>query len=216
MKMIRWFGKWLFTSLLICLVTVMTTWYMVNAYVDSLLKYLDIDPNQLRMPMTQVLGQVSDDWSALHTEGSSDPVGGERDKLQEGSDHSDPGSSSINEEPEEQEVDGEVEEDEEEIPPAGAVPVMGQVSESGESGIAGEEVIISQDEFNQTKDEISNADKIKIFMIAQQLPQDTMQELSLYMENGLTQEELLAIQDMMEEHLTPEQYEQLMEIMQKY
>lgn len=212
MKMIRWFGKWLFTSLLICLVTVMTTWYMVNAYVDSLLKYLDIDPNQLRTPMTQVLGQVSDDWSALNSAGSSIPVEGKR----EGLDTLDAEYGSEDKGSDEQQVDGEIEEEEKEIPPAGAVPVMGQVSQSSESGAGGEEVIISQDEFNQTKDEISNADKIKIFMIAQQLPQESMQKLSLYMENGLTQEELLTIQAMMEEHLSPEQYEQLIEIMRKY
>lgn len=230
MKLIRWFGRWLAVALFITLVTVMTTWYMVNAYVDSLLRYFEINPEHVRIPAAKVLEQIAKDWNEASGMVKQDsPLTGAEGGLSappeeppgetvlpdgnsnQGDD--DGGAASSNPEgeqalPQEQEKPA--------VSPPDAMAVWGQIDNSQEAGVEAEEIVISMETFNRMKDAISDEDKQRILAIVSQLPQETIQEISFLMENGVTKEEMMSIQNMVKAGLSGEHFEELMEILRKY
>ncbi|WP_270166984.1 hypothetical protein [Paenibacillus sp. SYP-B4298] len=88
----------------------------------------------------------------------------------------------------------------------------------GEQELDGSDpLVLSADELVQTKGQISAEDKQKMFaIIAERLPQQAWQTISLYMEDGLTESELQDIQQIVAQHLNDEEYQSLMEILKKY
>lgn len=88
----------------------------------------------------------------------------------------------------------------------------------GEQELGGSDpLVLSADELVQTKGQISAEDKQKMFaIIAERLPQQAWQTISVYMEDGLTESELQDIQQIVAQHLNDEEYQSLMEILKKY
>ncbi len=108
---------------------------------------------------------------------------------------------------------------------SGATAADGASSSRGEGvpGVGEQELdgsdplVLSADELVQTKGQISAEDKQKMFaIIAERLPQQAWQTISLYMEDGLTESELQDIQQIVAQHLNDEEYQSLMEILKKY
>jgi hypothetical protein len=212
MRLLLWIGKWLAAAVLISTITVMTAWYSVNAYVESLLRYFNLDPAQISVSITDMLAQASKDWKAANSRIGQYPredgfLGGEESGKRIADADQDAGDERNLEE------DGAASEA---ASPDDAVAVWGRISEAQEAGGQGGEMVLTLEQFDQVKNEISNEDKIRIFAIVSKLPQESIQELSLYMENGVTQEELVSIQQMLENFLTKEQFDELMQIMKKY
>ncbi|CAK4844816.1 unnamed protein product [Aphanomyces euteiches] len=79
------------------------------------------------------------------------------------------------------------------------------------------ELVMSADEFSKKKDQIDEADKIKIFtLLAARLPQTEFQQLSTYVEDGVTEEEWVDIQKIVEKYLKPEEYKELQDLLANY
>ncbi|WP_338553741.1 hypothetical protein [Paenibacillus sp. KS-LC4] len=89
-------------------------------------------------------------------------------------------------------------------------------SEEGAS-IDGTETAVTTDQLNQVKSQMSDTDKSELFgLLMTKLPQEAWQTISGYMENGLTDQELTALQQVISQHLSKEEYEQIMSILKKY
>ncbi len=95
----------------------------------------------------------------------------------------------------------------------------GAGANSGSAGgeIDGTETAMSTEELSEVKQQMSDEDKQKLFaLLMNKLPQNTWQTISQYVENGLTEQELTTIQQIMAQHLDKEEYEQMMTILKKY
>lgn len=92
-------------------------------------------------------------------------------------------------------------------------------SEPGTDGssIDGTETAVTTDQLNQVKSQMSDTDKTELFgLLMTKLPQEAWQTISGYMENGLTDQELTELQQVIAQHLSKEEYEQIMSILKKY
>ncbi|MOA63055.1 hypothetical protein D3C78_1886510 [compost metagenome] len=64
---------------------------------------------------------------------------------------------------------------------------------------------------------MSQADKDQIFsLLMLKLPQEALQSISFLMEEGLTEAELIQIQQLLAQYLDTEEYDSMMEILKKY
>ncbi|MDF2921139.1 MAG: hypothetical protein K0R57_53 [Paenibacillaceae bacterium] len=77
--------------------------------------------------------------------------------------------------------------------------------------------IVSAESLTTTKDKISNDDKMKLFsLLISKLPPTEVQAISVIMEDGITQQELLELDTIMQKYLTDEEYRQVIEILERY
>lgn len=73
---------------------------------------------------------------------------------------------------------------------------------------------MTTDDLTEVKDQMSDEDKEKLFsLLMTKLPQESWQTISQYIENGLTEQELTEIQQIMAQHLDKTEYGQMMEIL---
>jgi hypothetical protein len=87
----------------------------------------------------------------------------------------------------------------------------------GTGGIDGTETALTPSELTETKDKMSDEDKDKLFeLLMTKLPQESLQQISTYMEEGLTEQELINIEQIMAQYLDTQEYESMMDILKKY
>lgn len=87
----------------------------------------------------------------------------------------------------------------------------------GTDGIDGSETAMTTDELTETKDKMSDDDKNKLFeLLMTKLPQESLQQISAYMEEGLTEQEIINIEQIMAQYLDTKEYESMMDILKKY
>ncbi|MCZ8524067.1 MULTISPECIES: hypothetical protein [Paenibacillus] len=77
-------------------------------------------------------------------------------------------------------------------------------------------VVMSGEEFNKLKDGLSESDKSKVFgMLYNRVPPEEMQKISLLLEDGITAAELKELEQVLQKHLKPEEYTQLLGMIDK-
>ncbi len=78
-------------------------------------------------------------------------------------------------------------------------------------------LVMSAQEFNEKRKKLTNQDKSAIFSIVMtKLPQTELQKMSLLLEDGITEEELADLVDVMNAYLEQEEVEKLLAILNKY
>jgi hypothetical protein len=104
--------------------------------------------------------------------------------------------------------------------PEDAVAVWGTgISAEDKSGKTtdSQKLVISAEEFNRKKDLISDDDKMSIFsLLVKSVPAEQMQQLSQIAEDGVTTEELTQVQSLVERYMQPNDYKELLAILNKY
>ncbi|NDI36923.1 hypothetical protein [Chengkuizengella sediminis] len=209
MKFIGWLSKTLFQTILVSTLTLFITLYMVNLYVDRLMGQLEIENTLPKIQISDVLSYFVNQDNLPNTEKESNS------SLEEFiNDH-----EKQNTEPET--VQNEVLDDDftdTQENDVDAVEVWNQQENSaGTEDMVSDEVLFTAEAFTQTKDLLSDEDKMIIFsLIISNLPQGQLQELSTMMEEGITLNELISIESIMKEHLDEVEYEQLLTILEKY
>ncbi|WP_168123302.1 hypothetical protein [Paenibacillus sp. HB172176] len=89
--------------------------------------------------------------------------------------------------------------------------------EGSVDGAIGTEVAITEEGVTDAKEKMSDEDKSKLLeLLMTELPQETWQQISSYMEDGLTDDELLDVQQLMAQYLDEGQYNEMMGILKKY
>ncbi|WP_274654901.1 hypothetical protein [Paenibacillus humicola] len=100
-----------------------------------------------------------------------------------------------------------------ETPDSGAAADSGSVSdEASNDGLA-----MSTQDLNKAKSAMSDEDKQQLFdVMMSKLPPDAWQKISGWMEDGLTDDEMTQVQQLMAQYLDRDQYDKMMSILKKY
>lgn len=222
LKAAVWIAKIIAAGLIVSFLSIWTTGYIVNSYVQTLLKQYNLPLEVQPMALSGVWGKL---WGAEPVQpedsektGTDEAEGDDKVAVDAFSDQtSNPPLTDIG-------IGG------------GTKAEGGTSGQSGQSGastgttedstqpddddapsIDGSETAITTEDLNEMKDQMSEADKDQLFgMLMSKLPQEAWQTISGYMENGLTDEEITQVEQLMAQHLDRDQYEQMMAILKKY
>ncbi|WP_379156023.1 hypothetical protein [Paenibacillus sp. sgz5001063] len=185
-------------TLAVCLIVVLasalsilTTAYVVNTYIQSVLASFDI---KLDGPEPGIGGFMKSltgmnakpaESDTAEDEGTSAPNSNKTDK-----DDSKSGEKTV-----------------EEDAPKDALPVMGEASSE-------QELVMTPEAMLNLKENLPADDKTNIFNILMaKLPQEEMQKISKAMEDGLTESEVQELQQVIGKYVDPEEYETLMKML---
>lgn len=225
MKWIGWLVKLVATVVAVSLLTMATTGYVVNSYVQSLL-------GSYNLPVTghaPSLGNIMKGMLGLG-EGAStsgNPSGSRSDQdavdankqvnsLGRGDSAVNPGGPTVaddlqqggNSEPQTDETNG--------TAPDGALPVMGGLEAGGDALAQDSQVVVTPDDLVAKKDELPDQEKEEIFAILMsKLPQEDMQRLTNALEGGLTETEMINIEQILSKHLNKAEYAKVIEMLKE-
>lgn len=193
MKLFSWLSKLLFTTLFVSVLSITITIFMVNMYAQEMIKSVGIQIDDSKFTFSNVLSQLSGQGNTMN-EGELEL------ELQE---------DNVSESPSSDEVKND------------AVEVWKQQSTTNvqerEEIEEKSNIVITIEEFNKTKDLLSDEDKMSLFsMVISKVPADEVQKLSLLMEDGITQEEMNEIEEIIGLYLNEEEYENLLSILNRY
>jgi len=223
-----WLGKTIAAGLIISFLSIWTTGYIVNSYVESLLK-------QYNIPIEMKPAAVSGVWGKLWGAGGGQTAG-KSDQKDGAANQGTAGQETANQETEGQVTAGQEtaeQESQQGLPPLtgigggggaetnseGVQPDSGVIEGgTGEAdGLDGQELAVTTDDITGLKEEMSSEDKDQLFtLLMSKLPQESWQTISVLMEEGLTDDELITLQQIMAQHLDKEEYESMMTILKKY
>lgn len=188
MKLIGWIGKMIITAMVVAAISAATTLYVMNVYVEEMLKPYGAAIPSKRMDFAEFVANL---WngSNIVSQGGTAQQGKERMPQ--------PDAGKVA------------------LPEDDAVAAWSQFG-AGEAG-AKEKVVISAEQFQATREKLSEEDKVTVFtMLISQLPEEELQHISTKLEDGLTAAELKEIEEIIGQYLLPEQMDKLMEIVNKY
>lgn len=237
MKWIGWLAKWAAGALLAAALSVLTTFYMVESYMDALLDRWNL--GSLEAPELDLdrLFSMRDRMAGTGAPAADrlDPAAPSRDRT-EGSRETGRGrpaggalkvdaSPAATERPE-QPVSGETGESgpasgfhpdpsgkEEDGAASGYEPVPDALPVFGQTSLQ-DGFFLSAEAFNEKRKNLSEADKLEIFTILlNDVPQEELQRLSELVEDGITAEEAALIAKSLQEHLGPDELERLLAIL---
>lgn len=222
LKKIGWLSKLVAAGLILSFLSIWTTGYIVTSYVETLLKQYNMPLEVPPMAMSGVWGKL---WGADPLMATDTLVEGDKQASADGTTQPDEAAGNDHgEAPVAVDAFGEATE-----PPltdigigggtqanGGAAPEVGEVQE-GTAGIDGTETAVTTEDLTEVKEQMSDEDKEKLFgLLMSKLPQESWQTISQYVENGLTEQELTTIQQIMAQHLDKTEYGEMMEILKKY
>ncbi|WP_210089888.1 hypothetical protein [Paenibacillus turicensis] len=196
MKWLSWIGRLIITIVVVCLLTVVTTGYVVNYYIERML-------SRYHISMTDGGPSVTDIMKGLVGVQSSTTSPTDEESSSKGKDQDKDNMSLPN------------------MPPATGGANAGNGEASGNSSgnqtsNQKENVVVTPDDLIAKKEGIESKDKEAIFTILMsKLPQEEMQKLTEYMEGGLTEAEVLAIEQMLSKYLDKTEYAKVMEVLKK-
>lgn len=223
LKSVGWLAKLVAAGLILSFLSIWTTGYIVTSYVETLLKQFNLPLEVPPMAMSGVWGKL---WGA-------DPLV-TTDLVEKEKEETTPEKAELPQNEHET-----VPEDESPVavdafgqatdPPLTDIGIGGGTQAGGstapetggvQEGIAGvdeSETAMTTDDLTEVKEQMSDQDKEVLFgLLISKLPQESMQTISQYIENGLTEQELTDIQQIMAQHLDKTEYGQMMDILKKY
>lgn len=202
MKWLGWIGRLTITIIVVCLLTIVTTGYVVNYYIEHMLSRYHISMSDGAPSFTDIMSGLVGIQGA-----NSDSTKKDKLDMKQNSQSSTPPPT--NEVP----SNGGNDQDSMNLPPA----TGGANSSRGNDKLNQKEnVVVTPDDLITKKDGIEAKDKEAVFKILMsKLPQNEMQKLSEYMEDGLTESEVLAIEQMLSKYLDKTEYAKVMEILKK-
>ncbi|AIQ33152.1 hypothetical protein P40081_37350 [Paenibacillus sp. FSL P4-0081] len=205
----------------ICLIVVLasglsmlTTAYVVNTYIQSVLAGFDIkvdgpEPGMLGF-VKSLTGMGSSSSSSTDTKDTKDTIK-EADSSKVDGEKGTGGDSPASETGDT--VDETVPED---ALPEDALPVMGQAAAGEEQSdrALDQELVMTPGALNDLKENIPADEKSNIFnILMNKLPQEEMLKISSAMEGGLTESEVKELQEIIARYVDEEEYESLMKML---
>jgi hypothetical protein len=243
-KLINWLTKIIIQTMLIAGLTVYLTWVTVHTYVDKLLSKYHLDSAESKINFSDFLSQMSASLNILKPSSSNNQASGKTSELALDTEPTEEPSRQTLADPEITDIPSTVdsesttsttsttspqptatptETDSTDVnaTPDDSVSVWNQTGEASKQEESKtdkqQELVMSAEEFSKKKDQIDEADKVKIFtMLAARLPQTEFQQLSTYVEDGVTEEEWVDIQKIVEQYLKPEEYKELQDLLANY
>ncbi|CAH1220918.1 hypothetical protein PAECIP111892_04944 [Paenibacillus auburnensis] len=185
--------------------SVLTTAYVVNTYIQSVLASFDI---KLDGPEPGIGGFVKSLTGMGSKADSTDikddlkdtvPAATQTDKKNTGNTPANDSDKAV-----------------EEKVPEDALAVMGEAADADEQGNGGmdQQLVMTPDAMSELKDSLPAEEKANIFNILMtKLPQEEMQKISTAMEDGLTESEVKEIQGVIAKYVDQDEYEMLMKML---
>lgn len=205
-KGMLWLAQVVAAAILVSFLSIWTAGYIITSYVDSLLKQYEIPLEVEPFAVSGVWGKLwgadkpSSELAVNLPELSPEPPAADEEAKIAGADET---------------------EERAETADNNTLPYDNEPAEEAMAPLddteLNTEVALSPEEMIEVKDTISEEDKQVVFeLIMPKLPPEAWQVFSTYTEDGLTEQELIEIQQMMAQHLTDEEYEEMMLILKKY
>ncbi|WP_239615443.1 hypothetical protein [Cohnella mopanensis] len=217
-KWVSWVVRMGATALLLSFLCIWTTGYIVNSYMETVVKQLDlpieIQPIALsgvwgtlwgadKQPKKEVQEEASQSPSGnnvdepRHTQASGE-LGGESSS-DESSGDGNPVTDPVTNKGQEIQPNGEA------SPSPGPAP-EGNLEEDGTVPVFNGEAAIGQ---------LTDSERQKLYaMVVSKLSQEQLKQLSDSLQGGLTSEELASVKGMLKAALTDEEYAQMMEVLE--
>ncbi|MFD0716139.1 hypothetical protein [Paenibacillus sp. GCM10027626] len=237
-----WLAKTIAAGLIISFLSIWTAGYIVNSYVETLLKQfnlpLETKPFALsgmwgslwgaNPPLKQAKESASADADTGTGTGASVGAGtkgsGNNSSTPDDNAQQTPPADDSSTSTKPPTAQGEKDTG---LPDGSLTDVGGGQGTKAGSGTSGEGdsnkealeqgMALTPEQINKAKSEISSEDKEKLFTVMMtKLPQEAWQQISKLMEDGLTEEEMTTVQQIVAQHLSREEYNQMMEILKKY
>lgn len=204
MRLLGWFSKLLISVLLISFLSIFTTAYIVDLYINRFLEQWNMaDTLKPSMDAEDYVSKLVNPSQLLNQDDSTSPSSIQEEDVKEDQivTEDDPGLPVFNQE--------EVSElEQENAQPANQPPTSSDLKGT---------LVMSAQEFNEKRKKLTNQDKTAIFSIVMtKLPQEELQKMSLLLEDGITEEELGDLEDVMNAYLEQEEVTQLLTILNKY
>jgi len=203
MKFLVSLGKWVLSAAIISAVTVFVSFVTIQTYVNKLLEQFALG-ERVQVQFSDFLSELGGSLNILdpkrpYHEPEGTGLAGKEEAEQDDGQLPHPESPNGSEWGEE---DGHSVSE-------GAVPVLGRIDS--------QEVLVTQEQFQEVKDSLSEADKMELFtLVFSRLPAEELQNLSTYMEDGITAAEFEQIDNMLCTHLDPAEYERVLDILEQY
>ncbi|EXX85356.1 hypothetical protein [Paenibacillus darwinianus] len=219
-RMFGWLGRTVAAALIVSFLAIWTTGYIVNSYVETLLKQYNLPIETQPFALSGVWGKL---WGA---EDAAKPVGGAAAEAEAGTstDRSQDGTNDIPgiNDNEAQPANG----NDGQSPDAGdsaieSAPVTGLGAGAGPEAQGGQdsggETVLTPGQIAEKKEQLNGEDRSKLFaLLVSRLPQEEWQTISVYVEDGLTGTELTNIQQIVAKYLNQAEYDEMMTILSKY
>lgn len=226
MKTMRWLGKIVITSVFITSLTVLTTWHVVNLYIEEILRQYQLPALGHKIQFSDVTARLSQELNIVNSrdggkvEVLTSPSAPTNKKVHSEAasgaspDRQAAGTPEPTAKPNSENTDSKPSMED-------AVAVWGSVKRESDSESATaekqREIVMSTEEFAQKKELLTNEDKMKIFsMVISKLPQSEVQQLSTLLEDGITLVEMQEVEQTLRKHLNQEEFDQLLAIINKY
>ncbi|MBD0382230.1 hypothetical protein [Paenibacillus sedimenti] len=227
MKFVQWLSKIVVGTVLITSITIFTTWYVVNMYVEDIFRQLNIPPLGKKVQFSEFAARLAGELNIVKPRDGGKQAG--TTQTDAASQSPQPGanpSPSSNHSTGNQNsmigsqsgagttgsdtaagADGDAKDD--------AVAVMGRAHSDAET--QKKDLVLSTEDFAKKKEALSSDDKMKIFsLVVAKLPQDEVQQLSAILENGVTTDEVKEVDQTLKKYLNEQEYKQLTDIISKY
>jgi hypothetical protein len=243
MKVFGWFSKLLIGTVFISSLSVLTTWYVVNLYVEEIFRQYQLPGIGKKVHFSDIAARLSEELNISKPkadQAQSTTAGKISDKLKDAgvvsevtsnpasTKDSNPNSDASAVKSESDKANSPIPAPSPSMTPNGgkpqagskdAVEVWGQLGQRSGSGKANEQKdwVISTEDFAKKKDMLSSEDKMKIFtLVVSKLPQNEVQQLSTILEGGITAVEMKEVDQILQKYLKKEEYQQLLDILSKY
>lgn len=244
LRLFGWLSRLIFQSVLIGSVSLITTWTIIDLYIDKLLQQFAMEQVEARITPADLFDHLANKMvhnntdNGLSLQGENASV--DADYID---DHNvydndvDPNNSEVeanhadaNQGADQLNLDSDPNDPADPaqyVPTHGAIPVWGR-EEPNDGSIRSEvdlegqwdeadQLAMTAEEFNRKKEEMSEEDKAAVFsLLVTRVPQETLMAMSVLLEDGLTHEELKEIEEMIADVLSEEEMGQLLEIIDKY
>jgi len=206
MKGLGWLVKLILTAGIASCMSVLTTYVLVNMYVQQLLQPLGLALSENKIDFSEFVVNLWSESNILRR-------GGTEERRNDKGAESEPDTPRTNEES--VAASGAVDstgaaDASHEAPEEDAVAVWSQTGSK-------DQIVISAEQFQEKREKLSEEDKNAVFsLLISRLPEEVLQQLSTKLEDGLTNAELVEIEKIVERYVKPEELEQLMDIVNKY
>ncbi|MBA2941899.1 hypothetical protein HZF08_26785 [Paenibacillus sp. CGMCC 1.16610] len=218
MKVLTWLGKIVISSVLITTITMFTTWYVVNMYVEDIFRQYQIPALGKKIQFSDFTARLAEDLNiVMRRDGGKQATPVETPPAATPSPSPSPSGSvpgSNSSDPLHSDAGTSGEAASQGVKDDDAVAVMGRVSDANEQK---KELVMSTEDFAKKKEALSSDDKMKIFsLVVAKLPQNEVQHLSALLEDGITTDELKQVNDTLKKYLNETELQQLTAILNKY
>jgi hypothetical protein len=225
MKLLTWLSKIVISTVLITSITMFTTWYVVNMYVEDIFRQYQLPAMGKKIQFGEFASRLAGELNIVKgKDGGKKAASGETPTTKPSPTPSpNPSgafpSPSSSPNPNDQQPVGGISSssggvDRSTVNQDDAIAVMGSArTEESEK----KELVMSTEDFAKKKEALSSDDKMKIFsLVVAKLPQTEVQTLSAILEDGITTQELEEVNETLKKYLNDKELSQLTDILNKY